>query len=1380
MLAGLTAVLFANAALALVVCGGYVLYAQRRAALNQAMCTFCLLLAIADLSQAFQAVSPSADGCIFWYQCSWIGWSLYPAFALLVGIKLGERESWLHPWWHILLLAAPAALFLAHSQGTLLGITGFTPTPGGAWLPVITHTGWDIGYMLYQYGYDLTALAVIGVWGFTTHSVRQQRQATVVLTAAIATMLLDVLHVYLPAFSRQPALFAFEHVIFAFGLGYAVTRQRFTLPSASLAAEYITAHVRDLVLLTTRDGRIAEANPFAVQMLGWSADELRHRALMSLLVEPAALPTPAEDGAPSPPSEVQLLTRDGAPIPVELQCSPLYDRYEDIVGLVVVGRDLRPTKALQHARDHLEREVATRTAELAETNATLHRQYTFLQQVLDTIPNPVTVKDAQGHYTVCNAAFGAAVGQPITGLLGKTVHDVAPPELAAMNSASDARVIRGEALAPYETDFLAADGGIRRMLMHKAALDSGDGDYGVVVAMVDITERRAMEEASRRSEAHFRAIIDTVQDVYFHTNLDGVVEEISPSITALTGSPPERLLGRRVDTFPIDMARIPLYFATLRAQGRVDDFEFDFEHADGSFRTGAVSAHLVTDAAGVPVGIEGLIRDISARKRDEAALRASEERYRELVQNANSAIVRWRRDGAITFFNEYAEGFFGYAAEEVLGRDVRLLLPAQDSHGVDLTTLITTIAAHPEQFGSYVNEIIRRDGSRAWMAWTNKLIYDAHGTVAEVLSIGTDVTDRKRAEDALRDSERQLQERNIELQQRVDEIRTLMDVAPVAIWISPDPHCDLVIGNAAANHLYEIGEDANASANTSQVRRFYQNGGELTADALPMQQAVRENRDISDTEIDVVVPSGKRITMLGSARPVHDANGQVRGCIAVFADITDRKRAEDALRASEERFHRFFDESPIGILVLDAEGYFLDANPAALRTIGFASVADLPTGTIFDDPNVPADALTRLRAGQIARFEMTVTRDYLAQQAYTGTRRETYHVAVVGTPLLDAAQRPHQFLLQMQDVTAAKRSLEALRRSETMLAHAQQIAGMGSWEWDRDTDELHWSDEMYRIYAVDPAAYTPSIAGLRRFLAPGEYDHYADPHRFTWHPDGRWTYERDLHIVTTAGDKVLRLQSEARRDADGMPVYITGVALDITEQHQAAETIARYQQELRALALEVNLAQEAERRRLATDLHDQISQPLVLAKLKLESTRRAVADEDARAALKGISTQLDDLISLTSTLTFELSPPVLYELGLSAGVEWLAERLDTQYGIYVSMHCPHALPSMAQETRIVLFRIAQELLMNVVKHAHVTEARLTLLADADTFTLAVADAGVGITLPASAQGKAGGFGLFSIQERVRFLGGTVQIVSAPGDGTCVTVTIPLHDATVEV
>ncbi|MBK8880821.1 MAG: PAS domain S-box protein [Bacteroidales bacterium] len=146
----------------------------------------------------------------------------------------------------------------------------------------------------------------------------------------------------------------------------------------------------------------------------------------------------------------------------------------------------------------------------------------------------------------------------------------------------------------------------------------------------------------------------------------------------------------------------------------------------------------------------GFIQDVTSRKQTELILKDSERRYRELVENSNSAIIRWNSDGKIMFFNEYAQKFFGYTNEEILGQSVGMLIPETESTGRDLTSMLHDILYNPENYINQVNENICRDGRRVWIAWTNKPILDESGRVCEILAVGVDITALKMAEEAYR------------------------------------------------------------------------------------------------------------------------------------------------------------------------------------------------------------------------------------------------------------------------------------------------------------------------------------------------------------------------------------------------------------------------------------------------------------------------------------------------------------------------------------------------------------------------------------------------------------------------------------------------------
>ena len=246
--------------------------------------------------------------------------------------------------------------------------------------------------------------------------------------------------------------------------------------------------------------------------------------------------------------------------------------------------------------------------------------------------------------------------------------------------------------------------------------------------------------------------------------------------------------------------------------------------------------------------------------------------------------------------------------------------------------------------------------------------------------------------------------------------------------------------------------------------------------------------------------------------------------------------------------------------------------------------------------------------------------------------------------------------------------------------------------------------------------------------------------------------------------------------------------LDLTDRKAAEAQEIAYQNRLSSLASELSLAEERERRRIAVEIHDNLSQNLALVKMKLAMLRHGAEPGDVLRGLDDAIALLDPLLERTRTLTFELSPPVLYELGLDAALEWLADRVGQQHGVAVRFKgqpkpAGRAAPApVPEDVAVLLFQAVRELLMNVVKHARASHVEVRSARAGSKVTVAVADDGRGFdpaSLTAAARNgdsrnrKTGGFGLFSIRTRLEHMGGRMEIRSGDGSGTEVTLTVPL-------
>ena len=230
------------------------------------------------------------------------------------------------------------------------------------------------------------------------------------------------------------------------------------------------------------------------------------------------------------------------------------------------------------------------------------------------------------------------------------------------------------------------------------------------------------------------------------------------------------------------------------------------------------------------------------------------------------------------------------------------------------------------------------------------------------------------------------------------------------------------------------------------------------------------------------------------------------------------------------------------------------------------------------------------------------------------------------------------------------------------------------------------------------------------------------------------------------------------------------------ERKRAEKRAREYQAQLKSLASELTLAEEHERHRLATDLHDQISQSLVISKIKLEALRKSGYGRKLDKALDDVCNSIGQTIQRTRTLTFDLSSPVLYELGFEMAVsEWLTSQIQQKHGITVEFETDGEAKPLDDDIRTLLFRDVRELLINVVEHARAHKVKVSINRLGEQISITVEDNGVGFD-PAevlSMAARKGEFGLFSIRERLEWLGGHLEIESKPGCGCKVTMMAPL-------
>jgi PAS domain S-box-containing protein len=667
----------------------------------------------------------------------------------------------------------------------------------------------------------------------------------------------------------------------------------------------------------------------------------------------------------------------------------------------------------------------------------------------------------------------------------------------------------------------------------------------------EATQReQALRLEAEAAQQKVETILSSISDAFVVLDRDWKFTYVNSRYCEIVGMNREALLGQNVwELFPdaADSEAHKQFQRALSEQTPVQ-FEWLFPAWNRWFEYRVYPS---------PDGLTIFLAEITDRKRIEAerrqaeeALRQSEEQFRQLA-DAMPQIV-WIADakGNPEYVSQRWVEYTGLILEQTADRNQI----AQVIHPDDLKPTYEVWQGCLETGNLYQTEFRlkqasenRTENAYRWFLCRAVPIQDRQGQIAHWYGTLTDLDERKQAE-------AEIQQLNQQLRSRVNELQTLFDLLPVGVAIAEDPECRMIRANPYLSELIRVPIDVNASQSAPPeerpLYRLCRDGEELPVENLPMQYVAIHNTEVKDEVLDLVHPDGTVVKLLSYCSPLLDEQGNVRGALGAFVDITERIQNEAALRESEERLKIALQTGKLGFWQLHLTTGVLESSDRCKANFGLAPEEDLSYQRLFelihpDDRTYVRETVERAIAQRI---------DYDAEYRTIWLDGSVHWIIARGRAIYAADGTPTRMIGVTLDITERKQVEEALRESEEQLRLASESAKLGLWHWNVERDILTWTDRCKALFGL-PADIEMSyqvfldalhpddrqrVQDMLPLLEEGQLGRHEIEYRTVW-PDGtvRW----------------LAARGSASYDAKKKPISSMGVIFDITERKQAEQAL---------------------------------------------------------------------------------------------------------------------------------------------------------------------------------------------------------------------------------
>jgi len=959
------------------------------------------------------------------------------------------------------------------------------------------------------------------------------------------------------------------------------------------------------------------------------------------------------------------------------------------------------------------------------------RQY---ERAVEAAGGMIAVVDREYRILLANRKCATMRNMGKDEILGRFVHEVLNKGVfeavvkPKLDECFQGKVVRYEMKYPYP------ELGERDVAVSYFPIGGDTGVEGAACILQDITEHKQAEEALRQSEERFRLAAQAGNMYAYTWNVatDAIVR--SGDVSRVLGSTGEASLTRQqllTRVHPDDRA---LFNASVneRTPERPDvQISYRMLRPDGSVVWVEKTAHALFDEGGRMVRVIGMVADITKRKLADEALLKNEERFRLAALAGKMFAYEWDvATDVIVRSADFAQ-VLGNEPVATTGQQILARIHPDDRERVKAAVAALS-PENPHLRISY--RTARSDGAMIWVERTSRAHFDEQGKMLRLVGMVADVTERKQAEEALRESAERLR---------------LAAQAGRMYAFEWDVTTDVIVRSSEYVNVLGATEPQTLTHQQAMEKIHLEDRLKLVA---AVARHSPENPTV-DVTYRVLFPGKPPIWVKSSGRAFFDTEGRMLRVIGMVADVTDQKLAEEALRDSEERLRLAQHVARIGSFERNIR------TGATTWTAEMESMYGLPPGgfgqtrTAFENLVHPDD---RAEVVKLVDEALRTGQPMSGEWRVIWADGSVHWIAGRWQVLMDESGEPSRVVGVNLDITERKWAEEALHDSKERFRLVANTAPVMIWMSGLDKKPTYFNQLWLDFTGLPETELQNGLAGI---VHPEDYPQCHEVYCRGF--DQRQPFRKECRLRRHDGQYRWMLDIGVPRfHKDGSFAGYIGSCIDVTDHKLAEEALS-------GMSRKLVEAQEQERARIARELHDDISQRLAMLAVELEQLKENPSEIESR--VEELRKRTTEISNSVQALSHDLHSSQLEYLGAVAGIRSWCKEFAERQGMEID--CRHDVrSSLPPEIGLCLFRVLQEALHNAAKHSGVKRIEVQLEEKSGEIHLMVRDSGRGFDVEAAKQGK--GLGLTSMRERVRLVEGTIVIDSKPMGGTTIDVRVP--------